>query len=251
MSTTEEPQPLPRDELVVMVTRAHQDSAYGDSTLAGRTLAAQSKLPKLIAENLGAGFGQWDFFPEPSDIVDFALAYAAPADEEELWTLARAWAEDDAGGRRTILALVGREIMQHELKRIDVPKLKELFAETRASRALSLRVSLGLAVPEATGPKGASKKKSVAAPRAAATGGAPAPAAPAAPKRPIPTTMPKPEFKRPPPKAAAPPARKFQHPKFGEGLLESQEGEGPDAKLTIKFAVGSKTLLARYVTESA
>ena len=51
-------------------------------------------------------------------------------------------------------------------------------------------------------------------------------------------------------RAAAPPARKFQHPKFGEGLLESQEGEGTDAKLTFKFAASSKTLLARYVTES-
>jgi hypothetical protein len=54
-----------------------------------------------------------------------------------------------------------------------------------------------------------------------------------------------PPKKREPP----PPPRRFQHPKFGEGVLERLEGEGPDAKLTIKFGAGSKTLLARYVSE--
>jgi hypothetical protein len=61
--------------------------------------------------------------------------------------------------------------------------------------------------------------------------------------------MPKPDL-RPPTKAPPkPPAKRFTHPKFGDGELESQDGVGPDAKLTIKFASGTKTLLARYVTE--
>ena len=33
------------------------------------------------------------------------------------------------------------------------------------------------------------------------------------------------------------------------GVLERVDGKGPDAKLTIRFAGGSKTLLARFVTE--
>jgi hypothetical protein len=237
-----EPAPVTRDELIVQVTRAHHDSAYGESTLAGRTLAAQSKLPKVIAENLGAGFGQWDFFPEPADIVDFAIAYVPPSTEEDLWMLARAWASDDAAARHTLLALVGREILLHELRRIDIPQLRAALAEARPARARELRASLGLEVPAeaaATAPK-RSRPRDPAAPAKRA--------APAAPRE-IPTRMPKPEFKRPPPAAPAPPAKRFQHPKFGEGVLQSQDGAGADAKLTIKFEAGSKTLLARYVTE--
>jgi hypothetical protein len=223
-----------------MVARAHSDSAYGDSTLAGKTLAAQSKLPKVIAENLGAGFGQWDFFPEAAEIVDFACGYVPPATEEEMWTFARAWAADDAAKRSTLLVLVGREILKHELRRIDVPKLRELCDETREVRANALRASLGLAVPEpsAEPPEKAKKERAPRAPRAAP-----------APKREIPTKMPKPEFVKPPQKAAPPPAKHFHHPKFGDGVLVTQAGEGPDAKLTIKFESGSKTLLARFVTE--
>ena len=44
-------------------------------------------------------------------------------------------------------------------------------------------------------------------------------------------------------------AKKFNHPKFGDGELVSQDGVGEEAKLTIKFAAGTKTLLARFVTE--
>jgi hypothetical protein len=236
-----EPQPETRDELVAMVAGAHQGSAYGGAALAGRALAAQSKLPKVIAENLGAGFGQWDFFPEAADIVDFALGYVPPSTEEDVWAMARTWASDDAASRHTLMALVGREIVQHELRRIAVPSLRELFDEVRPARALALRTSLGLAVPPPPPPKAETKRKATAAPakRAAASPTEPA----------VPARMPKPGFKRPAKAEPAPPAKKFHHPKFGEGALESQDGVGPDAKLTIKFEGGSKTLLARYVTE--
>ncbi len=236
--------PLSREELIALIARAHNASAYSESALAGRMLAAQSKLPKLVAENLGAGFGQWDFFPEAADIVDFALAYAPPATEEELWTLARAWASDDAGARQTVLALVGREILQHELRRIDVPKLRELFGETRPARARELRASLGLEV----GPLEAAKSEPKRTPRSAAAPAAKRAAAPVG-TQDIPARMPKPQFKAPPKPAAAPDARRFTHPKFGEGVLKSQDGVGPEAKLTIEFECGPKTLLARYVTE--
>jgi hypothetical protein len=237
-SIDEEVVPLSREELVTLIARAHQSGAYAESSLAGKTLAAQSKLPRLVAVNLGAGFGQWDFFPEAADIVDFAFGYTPPANEEELWTIARAWAADDASRRHTLLALVGREIIQHELQRIDVPKLRELVDEASPARERELRVALGLdapgPVPEKPEPRRAPRAKAAAA---------------TTPKQPIPTKMPKPEFKKPPPKAPPPPARRFQHPKFGEGVLEVCAGEGPEAKLTIKFAAGTKTLLAKYVTE--
>jgi hypothetical protein len=220
-----------------MVARAHQDSAYGESALAGRTLAAQSKLPRVIAENLGAGFGQWDFFPEAAEIVDFACGYVSPSNEEELWAMARAWASDDAAARPTLMALVGREILQHELRRIDVPSLRELFDEPRAARANAMRTALGLAAAAAAAPQAPSKRR--AGPAKPAPAGKPG----------IPTRMPKPAYVRPAGRGPQPPAKRFGHPKFGEGVLERQDGVGPDAKLTIKFDGGSKTLLAQYVTE--
>ena len=229
-----------RDELVAMVAGAHTGSGYTDAALAGRTLAAQSKLPRVIAENLGAGFGQWTFFPEAAEIVDFALAYAPPSTEEELWALARSWAADDAAARHTLMALVGREIVQHELRRVDVAPLRQLLEETRPTPARALRESLGLAVAAALPTKAEPRRKKAAA---AAPVRAPA-AAPASLPR-----MPKPELKRPAKADAAPPARRFVHPKFGEGVLASQDGAGPDAKLTIKFESGPRTLLARYVAE--
>jgi hypothetical protein len=248
---TAAPIPASRDELIAMVARAHHDSAYGESTLAGRTLAAQSKLPKVIAENLGAGFGQWEFFPEAAEIVDFACAYVPPSTPEELWIMARTWASDEAAARPTLMNLVGREILQHELRRIDVPKLRELFEETRSTRTLALRASLGLDVPAAKAKAESRRRAPATAAAAAAAAGAAGTArraAPAATEQKIPARMPKPIFV-PPPKRTRAPARRFGHPKFGEGVLEREEGVGLDAKLTIKFDSGSKTLLARYVTE--
>jgi len=219
-----------------MVTKAHQGSAYAESTQAGRTLAAQSKLPRIIAENLGAGFGQWAFFPEAEEIVDFARAYVPPATEEDAWTMARTWASDDAASRHTLMALVGREILQHELRRIHVPKLRELVDEPRPARARALRTSLGLDVPAPAPPKGESKPKAPAKAKSTSKGA-------------IPTRMPKPALTSRAKREPEPPAKRFDHPKFGEGVLERKDGDGPEAKLTIKFAAGSKTLLARYVTE--
>jgi hypothetical protein len=228
-----EPEALPsRDELVAMVAHAHGDASYAESTLAGRTLAAQSKLPNIVAVNLGAGFGQWDFFPNAAEIVDFALAYVPPSSSDEVWAIARAWAADDAHARPTILALIGREILQHELRRLNVADdLRAVVEETRPTRARELRANAGLEVAAA-----------------AAAPPAKAPRVKRAPKE-IPTRMPKPEFKRPAAPPPPPAARQFQHPKFGEGVLVSQDGAGDDAKLTIKFGVGTKTLLARFVTE--
>ncbi len=231
--------PKTRDELVLLVAGAHKSSGYADATLAGRTLAAQSKLPKVIAENLGAGFGQWSFFPEAAEIVDFALGYVPPSTEEDVWALARSWASDDAAARPTLMALVGREIVLHELRRVDVAALREMLEETRPTAARALRASLGLAVTAAPPAKAEPKRKAAA----------PAPVRAPAEAPPIPARMPKPELRRPPKAEAGPPPKKFLHPKFGEGVLASQDGVGPDAKLTIKFVGGPKTLLARYVTE--
>jgi hypothetical protein len=232
--------PLSRDELIALVGRAHLGSASADDQRAGATLAAHSRLPKRVAENLGAGFGQWDFFPEIEDIVDFAVAYVPPTTQEELWTLARTWAADDAASRPTLMTLVGRDILHHELRRIDVPSLRELVDEPKRTRARELRTNLGLDVSPLA--------------QAKAAAGAPRPArntksAAAAPKWEIPARMPKPEFKAPAKPGPTPEARRFRHPKFGDGVLRAQDGAGPEAKLTIEFANGPKTLLARFVTE--
>lgn len=233
--------PPSRDELIKMVARAHGDAPYAESALAGRTLAASSKLPRKVAENLGAGFGQWDFFPSAAEIIDFALGYVPPATSEDGWALARAWAADQAAGRPTPLALVGREILQQELGRFDLPTLRAAVDEVDPTRARELCIAIGLDVaPETKGTPTA--KRAAARPRqpARTSGGPP---------REIPTRMPKPEFKRPPPPAPAPAVKRFSHPKFGEGALVSQDGVGEGAKLTIKFASETKTLLARFVTE--
>lgn len=235
-ATIEDPLSLSRDEVIAIVSRAHLGSASADSKRAAETLAARSKLPQRVAENLGAGLGQWDFFPEIAEIVDFAFAYVAPETTEDVWAIARTWAADDAGSRKTLMTLVGRDILHHELKRIDVPELRELIEEGRPARAREIRERLGL--PVATRPQGKAS-------RAASPG---TPKAPKAEKA-IPARMPKPEFKRPPPAAPPPAARRFHHPKFGDGVLKAQEGEGPEAKLTIRFDGGEKILLARFVSE--
>jgi hypothetical protein len=243
MSTNERDQtsaPLSREELIALVRRAHLGSASADDQRAGATLAAHSRLPKRVAENLGAGFGQWDFFPEIADIVDFAIAYVPPTTPEELWTLARTWAADDATKRPTLMTLVGRDILDHELRRIDVPSLRELVDEPRRMRARELRMKLGLDVPPL-----AQTKAAASAPRPTRK----TESAPAARKWEVPTRMPKPEFKAPAKPAPAPEAKRYRHPKFGDGVLRAQDGVGPEAKLTIEFATGPKTLLARFVTE--
>jgi hypothetical protein len=231
---------LSREELIALVKCAHMGSASADDQRASATLAAHSRLPKRVAENLGAGFGQWGFFPEISDIVDFAVAYVPPTTQEQLWALARTWAADDAAARHTLMALVGRDILDHELRRIDVPSLREVVDEHRPTRARELRMSLGLDAPPLA------PAKAAAGPRRStqATKGAPA-----APKREITTRMPKPEFRAPAKPAPAPEAKRYRHPKFGDGVLRAQDGAGPEAKLTIEFATGPKTLLARFVTE--
>lgn len=232
-----------RDELVTMVGRALGGGAYAECTQAGKELADQSKLPRKVAENLGAGFGQWDFFPEAAEIVDWALAYVPPETPEDVWTIARTWSSDDTAKKHTILALVGLDLLKHELRRVPVPELQPLADENRAAKLLALRAELGLAVP-----KGAVEAATArAAPKAAA---APKKAAAAPPADPtVMRRMPRPEFKKPEKAAPPPPAKRFTHPKFGEGTLEAQSGEGPEAKLTIKFDAGSKTLQAKYVTE--
>jgi hypothetical protein len=158
--------------------------------------------------------------------------------------MARTWASDDAATRPTMWTLIGREILQMELRRIAVPKLRELFDEPlRASRALLLRKSLGLEVPAPRATQGKTARKS--APVATKPAAEPAPA-PKGPSR-----MPRPALVRPKKTAPEPPPKQFQHPKFGVGVLERIDGKGPNAKLTIRFAAETKTLLARFVTEVA
>jgi hypothetical protein len=242
--------PISRDELIALVARAHLGAPYGECKLAGAALADQSKLPRLIAENLGAGFGQWTFFPEPREVVEFACTYVPPANADDAWALARKWAEDDAASRPTVLALIGRELMQVELRRVAVPELAAFFNEPRG--ALALREKLGLAMPAArarpAAPATAETPPKEAAPRERREPRpAPKPATPSELGEGL-LKMPKPILTRAKVEPAPAP-RHFEHPKFGSGVLEKIDGTGADAKLTIRFASGTKTLLARFVTE--
>ena len=229
-----------RDELIPLIAKAHADAPYAEASEAGRLLAAESKLPRLVAQNLGAGFGQWDFFPEAAEVVDFALGYEPPADEDAMMELARKWASDDAQNRHTILNLVGNEILVHELKRLDVPKLKAMVEASRSTRALEARKALGFEIPsgaiEKAAARTANREKKAREPAITAA-------------REIPLRMPKPQFVKPAPKAAPAAARRFSHPKFGVGLLEKTDGVGEEMKLTVKFESGTKTLLAKFLTE--
>jgi hypothetical protein len=133
------------------------------------------------------------------------------------------------------------------LRRIDVPKIRTLVVETNAARARELRAELGLDVPpsSAVKPPRARADKPVREKRPR-----PPPQAPA-PNGDMLMKMPKPDWRanaKPPP-APPPEPKRYSHPKFGEGVLQSSDGVGEDAKLTIKFEGGTKTLLARYVTE--
>lgn len=235
--------PLTRDELITQVFKAHHGATYSDASATGKALASQSKLPPIVAQNVGAGFGQWDFFPEATEIVDFALAYVPPSNEEEAMAMAKTWASDDANGRHTMLALIGRDILKHESRRLGLAKLQELCEETRATRANEMRKGLGLEVSAGARPGAPAKPAREPKPRAPK----------GAPKQEfkIPAMMPKPARVAPKPVAAAPPPRRFSHPKFGEGVLERTEGTGDTAKHTVKFASGSKTLMAQFLTEIA
>lgn len=243
---TTEAAPITREELVALVARAHHGAPYTECKQAGAELAAQSKLPKLIAENLGAGFGQWTFFPDAAEIVDFACAYAPPTTPDEVWALARTWAADDAASKHTVLALIGRDLLQTELRRIAVPELNAFFSE-RGATALATRERLGLEMPKQKSrePAPESAPKKVAEPKPVR---APIKVTPVERNADGTMKMPKPIPTRA--KQEAPPApRWFAHPKFGEGLLERVDGAGDDAKLTLKFESGTKTLQAKFVTE--
>ena len=214
-----------RCRLVAMIARAHQASAYGESSVARKTLAAQSKLPKIIAENLGAGFGQWEFFPEASEIVDFAFAYVPPSTEDEVWALARSWASDDAAGRHTLMAGARRSGNSASRAPPDRDPRSSASSSKRLSRPARSRFerasgSTSRRRPQLIGRRRSPRRSRNRRPRPAPT-------------RPIPTQMPKPEFKKPVKAGPAPPPKRFTHPKFGEGMLEAQDGTGDDAKLTI------------------
>ena len=170
-----------------------------------------------------------------------------PRTEDEMIELARKWSSDDAANRHTLMNLIGKEILRHELARVPVPQLQELVEATRGTRALEVRKSLGLDVPAGKVTAPARTPRAPTEPRIA-TENAPRPPPPEKTAEGA-FKMPKPKFVKPPPKAPAAAPRKFTHPKFGEGVLEKQEGVGDATKLTIKFATGSKTLLSRFVTE--
>jgi hypothetical protein len=53
----------------------------------------------------------------------------------------------------------------------------------------------------------------------------------------------------PPAGGVEPTAPRFRHPKFGLGVLVRREGQGPEAKLTVRFDSSEKTVLARFLEQ--
>ncbi|MGZ3421805.1 MAG: ADP-ribosylation family protein [Polyangiales bacterium] len=57
-----------------------------------------------------------------------------------------------------------------------------------------------------------------------------------------------PEKKKPEPaKTGWEPGSKVRHAKFGEGTIVSVQGQGDEAKITVRFEIGEKTLLAKFL----
>jgi hypothetical protein len=41
------------------------------------------------------------------------------------------------------------------------------------------------------------------------------------------------------------------HPKFGQGTISAVSGSGAEAKVTVKFSSGERTLLAKFLTRAS
>jgi hypothetical protein len=210
------PGDLSRDDLVALVARAYRAGAsWSDGERAGQALAARSALPPEMAHQLGSGWGPLPFSGEPEELVDFALSYRAPSTAGELLALARLWAQDWIAGKKSLHAALGGDLVKQALSTVPLPELAPLMRALQRQREALMRaemIKLGLvsSLPEPL-PE-------------------PPPAEPSAPAAaPVPVT------------------RRFRHPKFGEGELLSEEGEGAQAKVTIRFRSGDKTLLASFV----
>ncbi|MFB3917823.1 MAG: ATP-dependent helicase [Terriglobales bacterium] len=59
-------------------------------------------------------------------------------------------------------------------------------------------------------------------------------------------TRPKMDIREPAGTRGFRPGQRVRHPKYGEGIVYQREGEGEDAKLTVKFTSGLKKLVEKY-----
>ena len=136
--------PKNREELLALVERAHGEGAHVfDHDRAANALASMSRLPRAIAETLGAGLEQLAAeWPSTSDIVDFALAYEPPATREELFALLRRWLDDRTAGRPTVLVAIGEDLLAERQAALGTPELariaKYLASGVPAQRTFAL-----------------------------------------------------------------------------------------------------------------
>jgi len=63
--------------------------------------------------------------------------------EEDMMALARTWAEDEAAKKSTLMRLVGKEILLEELRRIDVPKLRDMLKDARRAAGACIAQGVG------------------------------------------------------------------------------------------------------------
>lgn len=125
---TREAEPFvdPVDEagLLALVERAHRVGARSiDQQRAGDALAKRSRLPEDLAHDLASGCGQFVPWPEPADIVRFALQYVPPSSRDELLALVRDWLADMDGGHATTLAAVGERLFRERQATLQIADL--------------------------------------------------------------------------------------------------------------------------------
>ena len=150
-----------------------------------------------------------------SVITDFAQAYVPPANREELLVLLRRWIEDLDAARDSVYVAIGELLVHRGHQKLGLAELapiaQHLFAASDVQKKIALqklRPLLGLPPPP---------RRQVAKPAA------------------------------PPPAQPIDAEQRVRHATFGVGLVTRREGEGADEKLTVRFASGTKTLLARFV----
>jgi hypothetical protein len=212
--------PRSAQDVAAYMARAAEGGSYVDGDYAGRALAHLSRLPPDIAHQLGSGFGQLPCWPPQDEIIAFALAYEPLTSKEQLFEFVRRWFEDEAARRWSMYVALGEMLLGERQAVLKIPELDPIVKNLatgidvrRAHALVKLRKLVGAPAPHSE----RSAPKRGKAPRAA----------------------PKPTEER------------VTHPKFGEGVVLRRESSGSGEKVTVRFASGERTILARSLSQSS
>ncbi len=208
--------PPPDEDLKALIRRAWTDPdvSYADTVRAEKRLAEVSRMPFDVFVAAGA------FVPIIDEFIAYVSEFEAIETREQLLTMTRAYLDARVDGPR-LVAVLGERIVSEAQARLRLPELESLVRAWGRRGIIDdagavARLRAKLSMPEVPRPASAE----AVAPNP--VGEAVEPAAPASPAR-------------------------FEHAKFGVGTLVRQSGSGDAKKLTIAFADGERTLLARFV----